>query len=134
MEEALRTLLANDGRVAARVGGRIDWRLMPQAQAAQDAIVLHRISGGRDNHMQAASGLVSSRVQIDCRGLKYSDAKLTARAVIAAVNGFRGNVSGIGFSGIFIDGERDDDQAVSGDVKTVFITQIDIIIWHSEGA
>jgi len=134
MEEALRGLLAANAGVAARAGSRIYWRLVPQAQSNQDCIVLHRISGVRDYHTEAPSGLVVSRVQVDCRGVSYSAAKLIARAVVAAVDGYRGTPAGLYFGGIFIDGERDADQTPTGDVKTIFLTQLDLIVWHSETA
>lgn len=132
MEEALLALLTGDAGVSALVSDRVFWRRADDANQAARYIVLHRISGLRDMAMSGPSGLVESRVQADCYGARYSDAKLLARAVIDRVSGYRGSVSGFQFRGIFIDSERDDDDDTTGDAETRFRVALDMIIWHAE--
>lgn len=121
MEEALTALLAS---VA---DGRRYWVRAPQS-AARPYVVLNRIDGIRDYHMQGASGYISSRVQIDCYADTYTAAKSTARAVINTLSGY----SGGDIQAIFVDGERDLPAADAGDVTNLFRTSIDIIVHHGE--
>jgi hypothetical protein len=121
MEEALTALLAN---VA---GGRRHWVRAPQ-NVTKPFIVLNRVSGGRDYHMQGPSGFVTSRVQCDIYGETYTSAKTTARALVAAVSGHRGPL----IQGVFIDAERDLPAEDSGTVKNLFRVSIDLNITHSE--
>lgn len=129
MEEALRSLIVSASGVTNLVSTRVYWRQAPQSVSA-NFINLHRVGGGRDYKMGGASGLVESRVQVDCWGGKYSEAKLIARAVEAAVSGYSGTIGGKQVQGIFIDAERDDDQSDSGDVATRYRTSLDLLIWH----
>ncbi len=131
MEEALRTILLGAAGVSALVGTRVDWGLRPQHVAALPAVVLHKISSPRDYNMDGASGLVDSRIQATCYGETYADAKLTARAVMAAVNGLATTQSGVVFQRIDIDNERDG----NGEQQNghhLFWTSIDLQIWHDE--
>lgn len=121
MEEALTALLAG---VAS---GRRHWGRAPQA-VVRPFVVLNRISGVRDYHMQGPSGFVSSRVQADIYADTYTAAKTTARALVAAVSGHRGSI----IQGVFIDAERDLPAEDSGTVNTLFRVSIDLNISHSE--
>lgn len=132
MEGALTALLLGNAGVTALAGQRVYWRLVPQGVATGSWVVMHRVSGQRDYTTQAPSGLVSSRVQVDCVGASYGAAKVLARAVVAAAGGYRGTVGGMAIQGIFIDAERDDDDSNTGDVATRFRTSLDLQIWHPE--
>jgi hypothetical protein len=130
MEEVLRSVLLEAADVAALVGSRIHWVRSPQGSASP-RIVLYRIDGLRDMTMQGPSGLVSSRVQVDCIGTTYGSAKGAARAVAARLNGFSGWPSGIRFEGCFLIGERDDFEDADTPDK-LFRTSLDFNIWHQE--
>lgn len=130
MEEALRTFLLAGTDLAALVGTRVHWVRSPQA-AASPRIVLYRISGLRDMHMQGPSGLVASRVQVDCIGSSYSSAKTLARIVEARLSGYSGTAGGIRFEGAFLVGERDDFEDTDTPDK-LFRTSLDFNIWHKE--
>lgn len=121
MEEILTSLLAN---VA---GGRRFWTRAPQ-NATKPFIVLNRVSGVRDYHMQGPSGFVSSRVQCDVYAATYTEAKTTARALVGAVSGHRGSI----IQGVFIDAERDLPAEDSGVVTNLFRVSIDLNVYHSE--
>jgi len=56
--------------------------------------------------MQGASGLVESRVQIDCRAGTVAEALELARAIEARLSGYRGTVGTTKFMGIFKQSER----------------------------
>lgn len=128
MEEALTTLLAG---VAS---GRRYWVTAPEGTdpAAGAYVVLNRISGVRDYHMDGASGVVTSRVQADCYGANYATAKATARAVTSAVSGYRGASGGITIHGIFIDAERDLPGSDQGAVSQLFRVSLDLMVHHDE--
>jgi hypothetical protein len=130
MEEALRTFLLAGTDLAALVGTRVHWVRSPQA-AASPRVVLYRIDGLRDMHMQGPSGLVASRVQVDCIGASYGSAKTVARAVEAILSGYSGSAGGIRFEGCFLIGERDDFEDTDTPDK-LFRTSLDFNIWHKE--
>jgi hypothetical protein len=127
MEEQLVALLLGAAGVTALVSDRIEWGVASQGLAAP-YLVLQRIDGLRDYHMQGASGLVASRVQIDVYSEKYSTTKLIARAVIAALSGHRGGM----FQGIFLDGERDLPAASPGEVTALLRISLDFMVHHKE--
>lgn len=121
MEEAVTELLA------LVAGGRRFWVRAPQG-TARPFVVLNRVSGVRDYHLQGASGYVASRVQLDSYADSYAEAKAVAHSAIAAMSGRRtGSIQGI-----FIDSERDLPAADAGEVNQLFRTSVDFIIHHSE--
>lgn len=121
MEEVLTGLLAT---VA---GGRRYWVRAP-ATATRPFIVLNRVNGIRDYHMQGASGYIASRVQIDCYADTYSATKAIARSVISSLSGH----SGGSIQAIFIESERDLPAADAGEVTNLFRNSIDITIHHGD--
>lgn len=128
MEEALRTFLLAGTDLAALVGTRVHWVRSPQGSASP-RIVLYGISGLRDMRMDGPTGLVASRVQIDCIGASYGSAKAVARAVEARLSGYSGSASGVVFQGCFLIGERDDFEDADTPDK-LFRTSLDFNIWH----
>jgi hypothetical protein len=128
MEEALRSYLLAGTDLSALVATRIHWVRSPQG-AASPRIVLYRISGLRDMHMQGPSGLVASRVQVDCIGASYGSAKAVARAVEARLSGYSDTAYDIRFEGCFLIGERDDFEDTNTPDK-LFRTSLDFNIWH----
>jgi hypothetical protein len=127
MEETLVALLLNDAAVALIAGQRVNWSERGQG-AALPAVVLHRISGVRDYHMEGASGLVQSRVQADCWAGTYKDAVRLSRAVRAALSGYRaGNTQGA-----FIDAERQTVEKETDGAQRYHRVILDFIIWHAE--
>ncbi|QPC87415.1 DUF3168 domain-containing protein [Mesorhizobium sp. NBSH29] len=121
MEILLTTLLA------PVAGGNRYWVRAPQGQKPP-YVIMQRITGIRDYHLQGASGLVESRVQIDCYDKAYSSVASMARSVVSILSGHRAGI----IQGIFIDSERDLPAADAGDVTSLFRKSIDIIIQHKE--
>lgn len=128
MEEQLVALLLSAGGLTAHVPqNSIEWGRSSQG-APLPRIVLQRIDGLRDYHMQGASGYVVSRVQIDIYSERYLTTKVIVDAVRSLLSGYRGGI----FQGIFLDGERDLPAADAGDVKHLFRTSLDFMIHHKE--
>lgn len=132
MEDDFRALLAADDGIAAMTGTRIYWGRRSQSTSVLPAIVLARVSGVRDYHSLDASGLVQSRVQVDCFAENYGGAKYTARAVRDAINSYSGTVGATVFQHVTIDSERDYDETESGADRHLFVTSLDLLIWHTE--
>lgn len=130
MEEFLIAHLLAHQAVAGQVDTRVWWEVRPQGSKLP-AIVLHRIDGSRDYHMGGPSGLVSSRVQVDCWGASYGDGKRTARAVVLALSGLKATHGEIEIQGVFADSERDFSEEAGASTR-VFRTSVDFIIWHTE--
>lgn len=107
MQEALTALLLADTAIAGLTGSgdRLYWNVGEQGKPDPMA-VLYLISGVPDYHMQGPSGLVESRVQVDCRAGTVAEALALARAVEARLSGYRGTRDGIKFMGIFKQSER----------------------------
>lgn len=121
MEETITSLLAS---VA---GGRRYWGRAPQGTPYPN-IVLSKIGGVPNYHMQGASGFVSSRVQIDIYAETYTATIATARAVKALLSGY----SSDDIQAIFIESERNLPAADAGEVTNLFRTSIDVTIHHGE--
>lgn len=132
MEEALLSLLQADEMLVGLTADRITWGRRSQFTAILPAIVLTRVSGRRDYTMNGASGLVESRVQVDCFGKSYSEAKATARAVLDVLSGYSDFYSGGFFQGIFLDSERDRSDKESGADRYLFVSSMDFLVWHQE--
>jgi len=107
MQEDLTALLLADTAIAGLTGDgdRLYWNVKEQGKPDPSA-VLYLISGVPDYHMQGPSGLVESRVQVDCRGDTVADALELARAIEARLSGYRGTVGTTKFMGIFKQSER----------------------------
>lgn len=133
MEEALIAYLLADSGVAALVGTppavqRLYWMQAPQS-VAKPYGTLQGISGLRDTPMDGPSGLVESRVQIDCYGLTYNSAKTLARAIEAAISGAAFSQGTTYFQGCFVDAERDGYESDASPDK-LFRVSLDFIIFH----
>lgn len=132
LEILIRILLADPG-VRAAVGERVTPVIRPQG-GPLPALVVQTISAQRRYTMTGSDGLISSRVQVDAWGRRYEDAKGAARAVIRALSGLSGEIAGVTFGGIFVDGEDDSldagSNSQSGQAERYFRTRLDFIIWH----
>lgn len=113
--------------LAPVAGGQRFWVRAPQG-GKPPYVVLQRITGVRDYHGQGASGLVESRVQIDCYAKTYDGVKNVARSVVALLSGRRVGL----IQAIFVVSERDLPAADAGEVTNLFRTSIDIMVHHKE--
>ena len=105
MEDALTDLLLAYGPLTALVGQDVTPSVRLQATGLP-AVVITRVSGARDYHMEGPSGLTRSRMQIDCYGSTWPQAKSVARAVIARLSGFNGKATASVIRSAMLDSER----------------------------
>lgn len=125
MEDALRSHLLAQNPLTALTSTRIDWGARPQGKASP-CVVLHRVGGEREQSMEGPDGVIASRVQVDCWGVTYTDAKAVAVQVMAALNGYRAGA----ILRVFIDSERDDQFLDPPD--PLYRTRLDLRVWHTE--
>jgi len=130
MEEALMLALRADAALAALVGGRIDWGARPQADAVP-AVTLHLVDSPKSHTMRGRETLTQSRVQIDCFGGDYFEAKFVARAVSAAIDALKAEPLRC-----FLLDERDDDFTLAdgpdaSGASEIHRTIIDVRVWFS---
>ena len=130
MEAALIAKLLATAGVTNLVSTRINWSRRPQG-AALPAIVLQRVSGTPDVHHAGASGLVVSRIQVDCWAASYGSAKAVARAVETAVTAQTFTQGATRFDVILIDSERDDS---TDETTPLFRTSLDLMVHHANAS
>lgn len=127
MEAHLISTLLTDAGVSLAVGSRIYPMTAPQGTPLP-RVTVQKISAVRTYTTQGQADLVESRVQVDCWGRSFGEAKEAARAVIAAMSGLKDQF----FSGIFIDGERDFFDAPPNTSERVYRTSVDLMLWHRD--
>jgi hypothetical protein len=104
MEEPLRAHLATNAGLGVLVADRIQWDVRDETSPS---VALHLIDGPPDQTLKGKSGLVSYRVQADCWGLTFLEAKAVGEALLAALPGIGQVVDGVKFHGaIHLDTER----------------------------
>lgn len=129
IEEAIISHLLLDSDVSDLVAARIYPSLRPQGQPLP-AITLQRIDGAPLFTDDGNAGLEPIRLQFDCWARTYKSAKLTARAVIAALNGFDGPMNAVNCLWVELDAERD--MPTEGGTNVVEYPQrvsLDFSIW-----
>ena len=120
MEEQFRAaLMAGVSALTTRVG----WGEVPQG-SAMPYVVLWGIGDAAAATLDGPEGMSQGRVQVDCYGLTYGQAKQLARAVRAAMDGFRGN----GLKGVFLAGTRDTREGGSNEAIRPFRVSLDFIV------
>lgn len=132
MEEALRAVLVSDAGVSGQVATRVYWGRRSQSTSVLPAVVLEKISAPRDYTYTGPSNLIESRVQADCFGESYANAKAAARSVISALSNYSGTQSGVVIQRVTIENERDFQGQESGADRYLFATSVDLLIWHDE--
>lgn len=128
MEVQLTARLLSEESLTAVVDDRITWLRRDQG-GATPAIVLHRIDGAPDYHSLGPSGLVESRVQADCWGATYAEAKAAATALKAVMSGARFAQGVVRFDAVFVIDERDQTFDETG--GAIYRTSVDLNIHHA---
>lgn len=100
MQTKLANLLLDHAPLAALVGNRIQWDVLPQG-SPQGQISMTVVSGITDYHLLGPSGLEFARIQFDCRDATAAKARAIAEALKARLSGFRGEFEGYKFMGCF---------------------------------
>lgn len=111
MEDAVVAILRSDADVSAMVDARIYPMDFPQ-NPVYPAIIFQVISRFHHAHMQGASGLARSRIQVDVYSQDYDTTKALAWKVKNAMHAFKGMVpvvdsAPVEVQGIFCTTERD---------------------------
>jgi hypothetical protein len=130
MEEALRTYLLAQSGVSSLVSTRAHWNMRPQGSALP-ALVLAVIDRSPAYAMDGNSALAETRVQVDCYGTTYAQAKTLARAVRVPLDGKRFTQSSIRFEAFRLD-ERDLSEAGTTEGERIHRISLDFQIWHQE--
>lgn len=130
MEEAFIAKLVSDTALVAVVETRIDWDVRPQHVTDLPAITLTMVSGNPDYSHDGVTGLVMSRIQVDCWGLTKAAALAASRAVKALLKtGFIQNE--VTFQGCFLDNERQGYEEPGSEAPERFYrVSLDYLIWH----
>lgn len=129
MEKALIQKLLDTAAVTALVGERIEPGRRDQATALP-AITLHTISDIPFYANDGEAGLARARVQIDCWGETYPDAKGVAGAVSDALSAFVGTVDGTVFQNVLKTAERDLEEGGGNAAEYLFRRQMDFIVLY----
>lgn len=128
MEEALIARMLATAGITALVGQRVTPKRRTQG-GDLPAIVLHRIDGGPDYTQAGASGLIESRVQVDCWAGSWLSSATVARAVMAALSGATFTQDGVRFDAIFVVAQRDDTDDENG--TPLFRFSLDLMVHHA---
>lgn len=102
---ALRARLVADSAVAAIVGTKVYWTLVPQGTALP-YIRMQTVSDPRPEHLRGYQSARQTRVQVDCFAGSYATARALAEAVIATA-AFPSTVGGVAFGRTKAEGPRD---------------------------
>lgn len=124
----VQALLANAG-VKAIVKQNVNPGIAPQNSTLPDLTVT-RVSETPQQSLKRASGLIETRVQVECRAKTYTAVDKLGQAVRAALQDLRGTYAGR--KAVFLAAGSDyDDHA---DDASVFRRMIDFYCWHNEPA
>lgn len=130
MDEALTSLLLASATLTALIGegtgSRLYWDVIAQGKASP-AVALYKISAIPDHTHRGPSGLVQSRVQIDCRAKTRAAALEVSRVIEALLDGYSGTVGTIRFGSILKDGERSSFDKT--EAEAFFVISTDYMIW-----
>ena len=134
IKDALYDLLIADTAVSDEVSARVHPQFAP-ASSALPYIVLQQVSADHFEHMTAAAGMVTVRVQIDCYAATNISLELVVEAVREALDGFRGDMGtpAVAVRRCHLEGDRDGLVPSSGkDEKHTFRRNMDFMISHTE--
>lgn len=92
------------------------------------AITYQRVDGPRERSQSGPSGLAHPRIQLNCWGSNYTEAKRLAEKVRYALDGFRGDMAGRYVSQCRVEDDRDDFESATERERVI----VDVIIWHRE--
>lgn len=104
------------------------WPMRLRQDPQLPALVYRRISGPRESSHSGPSRLAHPRIQIDCWGEDYPQAKFLAEELRIAVDGFRGTMGSRRVDKVEVVADLDDIDEDSGRFRII----VDIIIWHHE--
>ncbi|MGF7429585.1 DUF3168 domain-containing protein [Thermoanaerobacterium thermosaccharolyticum] len=120
IETVIYSYLSNNQNIKSIVDNRIYPMILPQ-KPQFPAITYQKISGPRINSKSGDSGLSYPRIQFNCWGKTYLEAKQVAMVVIDAMNKFTNGEATI----------QDEHDSYEPDTNLFYIS-VDFIIWYNE--
>ena len=127
VEEALFTRLSGFAGLTALVAARIYPVMLPQ-DVVLPAVSYRRIAGSRTSAMGSDTGLAHPRFEVNAWSQDYLTAKQVKEQLRAALQRWRGTVSGVEILDTFILGERDDYEPTT----LTYQIPLDVQIHHRE--
>ena len=130
MEESLTQWLLAEPTITGIVGNSLAWNFRPEDDG-YPALSISFVAGLKDYTHDGSSDLQYDRIQFDCFGESYAEAKLLSRAVIAKMEqSSNGPISGVLFEGSFVNSSIDSraDPLPSG--KVIFGVIVDMKVAH----
>lgn len=128
MQAQLTSLLLSHAPLTALVGTRVHWLRLPESVSGYPYVNLQVVSGPVTYHSKGVSALEQTRVQADIWADTYTSAEAVARALKDLLSGYRGDLGGVKFRGIFLDGARDGDGETVKGQKYLFRHTMDFKI------
>lgn len=130
MEEGLVAFLLASAGLTALVDNRVNWASRVAGEPTP-SVVLTVVSVDRDYHLAGTSGLVATRVQIDCWAKSYSAALAVSREIRTLLSGYRGAMGSVRVQGVFLASERQSFEQGSGG-EDFYRVSLDIFLHHQE--
>lgn len=127
LEEALLNFLKTRPAIAEATQGRVYAIEMPQ-RCAMPAVTFTDVATTPVSQLDGAGTRRGSRIQVDCWGNGYEQAKQLARSVREALDGYIGEWSGLGVAVEFL-GQRDS-RWRRGKLALYRVTA-EFRVWHS---
>lgn len=129
MEAGIIELLLAGPAVSALVGTRVYPLSRPQG-APYPVITVQRITGAPLYADDGEAGLINGRVQIDCYGETYPDAKTLAAAVKTTLSAVADvTAGGVDFLYVLVEDERDIRETGSNQQDYPFRVSVDFDVW-----
>ncbi|MDP3550611.1 MAG: DUF3168 domain-containing protein [Novosphingobium sp.] len=130
MEEDLVARLVADAGVSAIVDEAVSW-FERNRDDALPAVVLQKVSPGREYSHDGPDGLDGPRVQFDCLGRTMDEAAALKRAVLACMEQ-GATVGDTVFHIAFLEGENWISQGEQDGGEALFQLSLDFIFYHEE--
>jgi len=131
VEIALASYLGAHPRLKSLVGTRIYPEVLPQAPT-YPAIVYQRISTTRLRALDGPVGLARPRIQLDCYGATYAEAKEIAANLRLALDGKSFEQNFVRVQAAFLEDERDILETEGRDISDERRVSLDFFVWHEE--
>lgn len=128
IEPGIVALTLADAATAALIGTRIYPLLLPD-DCPLPAVSYHLISTVDSYTLDGPLSLVQVRLQIDCWGTSYADARAAAQVLKKLLNGYTGTLpNGVAVENIVRDGEQ---SGFDSGPRSYYV-QTDWMIWFTE--
>lgn len=132
IEQAIYYLLSQDVELASVISTRVYPAIVPQG-GVLPCVTFQQISGVRDQELEAASGFVTSRFQINCWAKTYGGARQLSNLVRTALAGTYGSTQGKYIYDIQLEDENDMPQVdAESDIISRYGKRLDFQVFFNE--